>query len=201
MPDGRYISAVAVADRGLRLFDVATRSWKAFSANHIDNPTWSKDSQFISYHTEGNEIRALRRVSYLGRTDGGDRKPQRVCLARGLVERFFVGWLTPRAPATRRTGDLRPRIRKAVRQICRHQSWPRLVVGAWRPTLSSCRHVYNRPQPGSILVNAVVLNLSFQHPARGSLRWDRHTRDTDRRMRARSPESQHPVPATPPLRS
>ena len=62
-PDGRYISAVTVADRSLRLFDVSTQSWKAFSANHIDNPTWSKDSQFISYHTEGHEIRALRRVS------------------------------------------------------------------------------------------------------------------------------------------
>ena len=61
-PDGRYISAVTVADRSLRLFDVSTRSWKAFSANHIDNPTWSKDSQFISYHTEGHEIRVLRRV-------------------------------------------------------------------------------------------------------------------------------------------
>ena len=61
-PDGRYISAVTVADRSLRLFDVATRSWKAFSANRIDNPTWSQDSQFISYDTEGPETRALRRV-------------------------------------------------------------------------------------------------------------------------------------------
>jgi len=60
-PDGRYISAVTIADRSLRLFDVAKGSWKAISADHIDSPTWSKDSQFISYNTEGG-IRSLRRV-------------------------------------------------------------------------------------------------------------------------------------------
>jgi len=60
-PDGRYISALTVADRSLRLFDVAAGSWTTFAANHIDNPTWSRDSQFISYHTEA-QIRALRKV-------------------------------------------------------------------------------------------------------------------------------------------
>jgi Tol biopolymer transport system component/DNA-binding winged helix-turn-helix (wHTH) protein len=60
-PDGRYISALTIEDRRLRLFDVTTGSWRVFEANHIDNPTWSKDSQSIYYHTEGG-AGALRRV-------------------------------------------------------------------------------------------------------------------------------------------
>jgi len=64
-PDGRYISAVNIADRSLRLFDVAKGSWRACSADHIDNPTWSKDSQFISYNTEGG-VRSLRRMRITG---------------------------------------------------------------------------------------------------------------------------------------
>jgi Tol biopolymer transport system component/DNA-binding winged helix-turn-helix (wHTH) protein len=60
-PDGRYISAVTITGRSLRLFDVMKGAWREFDADHIDNPTWSKDSKFIYYHTEGG-VRWLRRI-------------------------------------------------------------------------------------------------------------------------------------------
>lgn len=60
-PDGRYIAAVTIANRSLRLFDVKAGVWRAIAADHIDNQTWSKDSRFIYYHTEGG-VQALRRV-------------------------------------------------------------------------------------------------------------------------------------------
>jgi Tol biopolymer transport system component len=60
-PDGRFISAVTVGSRSLRLFDFATGSWRALEADHLDNPSWSSDSKSIYYNTEGG-ARALRRV-------------------------------------------------------------------------------------------------------------------------------------------
>jgi Tol biopolymer transport system component len=60
-PDGRYIAAVALPGFRLRLFDVAKGSWRSFEADHVDHATWSKDSKYINYHTEGS-VRSLRRV-------------------------------------------------------------------------------------------------------------------------------------------
>jgi hypothetical protein len=60
-PDGRYIAAVTIFDRNLKLFDVRLQTWTSIDVNHVDNPTWSRDSRFIYYNTEGG-IRSLRRV-------------------------------------------------------------------------------------------------------------------------------------------
>jgi Tol biopolymer transport system component len=63
-PDGRYISALTIhhaEGQKLRLFDVNTQRWRHTDADHVSNPTWSRDSQYIYYDTEGN-TRALRRV-------------------------------------------------------------------------------------------------------------------------------------------
>jgi DNA-binding winged helix-turn-helix (wHTH) protein/Tol biopolymer transport system component len=63
-PDGRYISALTIdlkEQQRLRLFDCRTERWRSVDANHVSNTTWSRDSQYIYYDTEGHE-RALRRV-------------------------------------------------------------------------------------------------------------------------------------------
>jgi Tol biopolymer transport system component/DNA-binding winged helix-turn-helix (wHTH) protein len=60
-PDGRFISALTGTGQKLRLYDVLNNSWRSLEADHINNPTWSQDGQYIYYDTEGN-LRALRRV-------------------------------------------------------------------------------------------------------------------------------------------
>jgi DNA-binding winged helix-turn-helix (wHTH) protein/Tol biopolymer transport system component len=61
-PDGRYIAAVTITNRSLRLYDVARTAWIEVDADRIDNLTWSRDSRYLYYHTEGVK-RALRRVA------------------------------------------------------------------------------------------------------------------------------------------
>jgi DNA-binding winged helix-turn-helix (wHTH) protein/Tol biopolymer transport system component len=63
-PDGRYISALTISikeQQTLRLFDWETGTWRILGANHVNNPTWSSDSRYIYYDTEGG-TRALRRI-------------------------------------------------------------------------------------------------------------------------------------------
>jgi Tol biopolymer transport system component/DNA-binding winged helix-turn-helix (wHTH) protein len=60
-PDGRFISALTGAAQKLRLYDVVNGSWRTLQADHINNPTWSRDSRYIYYDTDGN-VRALRRL-------------------------------------------------------------------------------------------------------------------------------------------
>jgi Tol biopolymer transport system component len=64
-PDGRFIAALTIAaeqQQRMRLFDTTTRRWRALDATHVDNPTWSHDSRYVYYDTEGQAF-ALRRVS------------------------------------------------------------------------------------------------------------------------------------------
>jgi len=61
-PDGRHLAALTTVRRQqLSLFDLSTGTWRLLAADHVDNPTWSRDSQFIYYDTEG-PVRMLRRV-------------------------------------------------------------------------------------------------------------------------------------------
>jgi len=50
----------------MRLFDTTTKRWRTLDATHVNNPTWSHDSRYVYYDTEGQAF-ALRRVSA---TDG-----------------------------------------------------------------------------------------------------------------------------------
>ncbi len=66
-PNGRYLAAVRIdldpASRMvLHIFDTHDNSWRALPlADHVNNPTWTSDSKFIVYDTEGGSFR-LRRV-------------------------------------------------------------------------------------------------------------------------------------------
>ena len=64
-PDGRYLAALTVEGERLKLYDFATKKWRATQADHIKNPTWSIDGKYIYYDTEtyvGHENRTLCRV-------------------------------------------------------------------------------------------------------------------------------------------
>ena len=60
-PDGRYLAALTIRGQQLRLFDTRTNRWRQVLADHVGNPSWSRDSKYLYYDTEG-KIRALRRV-------------------------------------------------------------------------------------------------------------------------------------------
>jgi DNA-binding winged helix-turn-helix (wHTH) protein/Tol biopolymer transport system component len=54
-PDGRYLAALTndVRQR-LELYDIKTQTWRDSGAEHINNPTWSHDSKYIYYDTQGS---------------------------------------------------------------------------------------------------------------------------------------------------
>jgi Tol biopolymer transport system component/DNA-binding winged helix-turn-helix (wHTH) protein len=60
-PDGRYIAALTIRGQRLRLYDTQNRTWRTLDADHINSPTWSRDSRYVYYDTEGG-IYSLRRV-------------------------------------------------------------------------------------------------------------------------------------------
>jgi len=62
-PDGRFIAAVTIAaPQSLALFDVKAGSWRPLpAAQQVNNPSWSRDSRFIYYDTQGSD-RSLCRV-------------------------------------------------------------------------------------------------------------------------------------------
>ncbi len=66
-PDGRYIAGLRIGldsrQMMINLFDTKLGTWRALTnAHHVDEPTWTRDSRFIYYDTEGTAPAALRRV-------------------------------------------------------------------------------------------------------------------------------------------
>ncbi len=54
-PDGRYLAALTYDVRQrLELYDIKTQTWRDSGAEHINNPTWSHDSKYIYYDTQGS---------------------------------------------------------------------------------------------------------------------------------------------------
>jgi dipeptidyl aminopeptidase/acylaminoacyl peptidase len=70
-PDGRYIAGVRIGldsrQMMINLFDTKLGTWRGLTnAHHVNEPTWSRDSQFIYYDTEGQSPATLRRVRITG---------------------------------------------------------------------------------------------------------------------------------------
>jgi Tol biopolymer transport system component/DNA-binding winged helix-turn-helix (wHTH) protein len=57
-PDGRYLAAMPLDQRKLKLFDIASKRWTEVAAGSFNNPVWSKDGKFIYFQSydEGNPI-------------------------------------------------------------------------------------------------------------------------------------------------
>jgi Tol biopolymer transport system component/DNA-binding winged helix-turn-helix (wHTH) protein len=57
-PDGRYLVAMPLDQRKLKLFDMASRKWTELASGTFNNPVWSKDGRYLYYQTydEGNPI-------------------------------------------------------------------------------------------------------------------------------------------------
>ena len=46
-PDGRYIAAMSLDQKQLRLYDVASKQWRVLSNRSVADPVWSRDSRWI----------------------------------------------------------------------------------------------------------------------------------------------------------
>jgi Tol biopolymer transport system component len=60
-PDGEWIAALTIVGQRLMLYDVVKRTWHFTGVEHVNTPTWSRDSRYIYYDTEAGS-NALRRV-------------------------------------------------------------------------------------------------------------------------------------------
>ena len=75
-PDGRYIAAMSLDQRELRLYDVATKQWRTLLARAAADPVWSPDSRSIYADAFTEPGQPVYRVSIAdGRTEdlGGIR--------------------------------------------------------------------------------------------------------------------------------
>ena len=62
-PDGRYIAALTVDQRQVRLFTVATRTWTTLAVSSGADPVWSPDSRFLFLHASLDPAQPIDRVS------------------------------------------------------------------------------------------------------------------------------------------
>ncbi|WP_158821583.1 winged helix-turn-helix domain-containing protein [Granulicella sp. S156] len=62
-PDGRYIAALTLDQRQVRLYDVANHTWKALSVPSGADPVWSSDSRSLYVHGSLDPAQPIYRVS------------------------------------------------------------------------------------------------------------------------------------------
>jgi Tol biopolymer transport system component/DNA-binding winged helix-turn-helix (wHTH) protein len=58
-PDGRWIAAMSLDQKQLKLYDIATRTWRTFRGTEVGDPLWSADSKSIyaqSFNSPGEPI-------------------------------------------------------------------------------------------------------------------------------------------------
>jgi Tol biopolymer transport system component len=102
-PDGRYIAALSLDQRQVRLYSVADRSWKALPVDSGADPIWSSDSGSIYVHASLDPAQPIDRI---GVPDGHVEQVIRLADpdGDGAVD-FVFGGLTP---------DNRPMIRERL---------------------------------------------------------------------------------------
>jgi Tol biopolymer transport system component len=102
-PDGRYIAALSLDQRQVRLYSFGDRTWRALPVDSGADPVWSSDSRFIYIHARLDAAQPIDRISI---PEG--RVEQVIRLADpghdGAVD-FVFGGLTP---------DNRPLIRERI---------------------------------------------------------------------------------------
>jgi len=54
-PDGRYVAAMHIDFNGMSVWDVTQSEWKPFFKHDIDNPFWSRDSEWIYFNGHYDE--------------------------------------------------------------------------------------------------------------------------------------------------
>jgi Tol biopolymer transport system component/DNA-binding winged helix-turn-helix (wHTH) protein len=62
-PDGRWIAALTLDQRQVRLFDVASRTWTTLPVPSGADPVWSSDSRFLYIHASLDPAQPIDKVS------------------------------------------------------------------------------------------------------------------------------------------
>jgi len=62
-PDGRYIAALTLDQRQVRLFNLATRTWSTLAVSSGADPIWSLDSHFLFVHGSLDPAQPIYRIS------------------------------------------------------------------------------------------------------------------------------------------
>jgi Tol biopolymer transport system component/DNA-binding winged helix-turn-helix (wHTH) protein len=62
-PDGRYIAALSLDQRQVRLYTVATRTWTTLAVPSGADPIWSSDSRYLFLHASLDPDQPIERVS------------------------------------------------------------------------------------------------------------------------------------------
>ncbi len=102
-PDGRYIAALTLDQRQVRLYTLATRTWTTLAVTSGADPVWSPDSRYLFLHASLDPAQPIDRVSI---PDGHVDEVVRLADSRehNAVDYVFGG-LTP---------DNRPLIRTRI---------------------------------------------------------------------------------------
>lgn len=62
-PDGRFIAAITLDQKEIRLYDTKAAKWKTLAATSAALPVWSKDSHFLYVHAYRSPNRPILRIS------------------------------------------------------------------------------------------------------------------------------------------
>lgn len=62
-PDGRYIAALSLDQREVRLYTVATHTWSTLAVSSGADPIWSPDSRYLFLHASLDPAQPIDRVS------------------------------------------------------------------------------------------------------------------------------------------
>ena len=62
-PDGRYIAALSLDQRQVRVFTVATQSWTTLAVPSGADPIWSADSRYLFIHASLDPAQPIDRIS------------------------------------------------------------------------------------------------------------------------------------------
>jgi DNA-binding winged helix-turn-helix (wHTH) protein/Tol biopolymer transport system component len=62
-PDGHWIAALTLDQRQVRLFDVASRTWKTLPVPSGADPVWSSDSRYLYIHASLDPAQPIDRIS------------------------------------------------------------------------------------------------------------------------------------------
>jgi Tol biopolymer transport system component/DNA-binding winged helix-turn-helix (wHTH) protein len=62
-PDGRYIAALSLDQRQVRLFDVAARTWITLNVPSGADPVWSSDSRYLYVHAALDPAQPIDRIA------------------------------------------------------------------------------------------------------------------------------------------
>jgi Tol biopolymer transport system component len=62
-PDGRYIAALSLDQRQVRLYDVKAQTWKTLSVESGADPVWSSDGKYLFVHRSLDPSQPIDRIS------------------------------------------------------------------------------------------------------------------------------------------